>query len=601
MSINTPVSEAINAYLARKAPGFALLLDAPWGAGKTHFIKSVTKCDTNHRVHYVTLNGVDAPTGFRRALMASMPASKLAMSTGTLGKALSDLAGIGDLGSFAQNAIEDHAIANLPDAIIFDDLERCTMEAPVLLGLLNEFVEHQDKNIILIANIAEYPDKDLFLSRQEKVVGRTVRLTPEAGAVLGVFIGALPDGAGKDWMTENKDVVLQVFHDSESHNLRILRQVVHDCAAVLDQIDDVLMAAKHAVKRFVVTYLALAIALIGNEISAEEVKNRDDYSTFRSAEDDEPAKMWNVSERHRHAELFAGNSANILPIGLGETLIVHGFMEREQLNRTLRETGQFEREEHDPLWRRAGRWWSLSHADLTELMSEIEAYIFETDEVDVTHFIIVANAKIELVGTGKLKDTPATALKAILDRIEHLHRHGLITSDGPKERRPWGTVGGRISYKDYNSAVISGAFGTIITAIEAALDSSFEASLPSVATELCQLFKEDLSEFSLYFSSYEAYAATPILHHFDAQAFSKHLLDHIRAARNDVGAVTVTLSERHNATQNWETEKLWAAQVKVAIEAEAAKLDCVTQAMVQHFLQYLWRFDPPQKKAAAKP
>ncbi|MCK0120974.1 KAP family NTPase [Loktanella sp. F6476L] len=592
MSINTPVAEAINAYLARKAPGFALLMDAPWGAGKTHFIRSVTKCDTNHRVHYVTLNGVDAPTAFRRALLASMPASKLAKSTGTLGKALSDLAGIGDLGGFAQNAIEDHAIATLPNAIIFDDLERCTMEVPVLLGLLNEFVEHQDKNIILIANIDEYPDKDLFLSRQEKVVGRTVRLKAEAGSVLGVFVNALPDGAGKDWMTENKDVVLQVFHDSKSNNLRILRQVVHDCAAVLDQIDDDLMAAKHAVERFIVTYMALAIALIGHEISAEDIQERGDFTTFRSGKGDEPTKMWVVSERHRHSELFAGNSANILPVGLGEMLLVHGYATAVDLNFQLRLTGQFKAEDTNPLWQRAVLWRDCGHQELTDLIQDMRVYLLKTDEVVPAHYLHIADNFLQLTDAGATQFTADMALENITGRISEIADAGGFVA--PKSRGDYGWSSERgFSYGGYLSSPTP-AFATVMETVKAAQDKAFEASLPTHAAHLQQIFEEDHERFRLHFA-YNGQGAnfydTSVLHLMDADAFATAIFALIRNGRSEaLGETVEVVVKRYGPDTDWSEELLWAAAVEERLLALAEAEDGVAVALVGLFITRYWKF-----------
>ncbi|UWQ98491.1 KAP family NTPase [Rhodobacteraceae bacterium S2214] len=594
MSINTPVSEAINAYLARKAPGFALLLDAPWGAGKTHFIKSVTKCDTNDKIHYVTLNGVDTPTAFRRALLASMPEASLASAAGAFGKAVSGLAGVGDLGSFAQNAIEDRAIANLPDAIIFDDLERCTMEAPVLLGLLNEFVEHQDKNIILIANITtdEYAHKDVFLSRQEKVVGRTVRLKPEAGAVLGVFVDALPDGAGKDWMTENKDVVLQVFHDAGSQNLRILRQVVHDCAAVLDQIDDDLMAAKHAVKRFVVTYLALAIALIGNEISAEDVKNRDDFSTFRSGKGDEPTKMRQLDRKHRHAELFAGNSANILPVGLGEMLLVHGYATAVDLNIQLRLTGQFKAEDANPLWQRAVLWRDCGHQELTVLIQEMHACLSKSVAAIPGQYLHVADNYLRLSDLGATPLQSGAALKAITDRIAEIASRPGFGVPHSRGDYGWSSKGG-FSYGGYLSSPTP-AFATVMETMKAAQDKAFEASLPTHAAHLQNVFEEDHERFRLHFV-YNGQGAnfydTPILHLMDVNTIATALFALIRDGRSEaLGETVEVLVKRYGPDTDWPEELQWVADVKERLLALAEAEDRVAVALVGHFIARYWKF-----------
>lgn len=74
--------------------------------------------------------------------------------------------------------------------------------------------EHQTKNVVLCAFIErddendEGKKRDDFLSRKEKVVGRTVRIVADARNALPSFITAMPEGHGRQWFRSNKDLVL---------------------------------------------------------------------------------------------------------------------------------------------------------------------------------------------------------------------------------------------------------------------------------------------------------------------------------------------------------------------------------------------------------
>jgi len=67
---NTVAKGALKSYLKMTNPGYAILVDAPWGAGKTHFAKEVCFEDANaYDVRYVSLNGASDDLAFRRALL----------------------------------------------------------------------------------------------------------------------------------------------------------------------------------------------------------------------------------------------------------------------------------------------------------------------------------------------------------------------------------------------------------------------------------------------------------------------------------------------------------------------------------------------------
>jgi len=195
MDQNKAAIKALQEYAKIKNPGYAFMIEAPWGAGKTHLVKDEFKdALSSDKARYVTLNGVSDRTAFRRALLVDISEAKLADAVGKIGEAVGTIAKIGNVGSLVQDAIENRMIKNLPDLLIFDDVERCEMSPGELLGLINEFVEHKTKNVVLCAFIEREDEneggnkRDDFLSRKEKVVGRTVRIVADAADALPKFI-----------------------------------------------------------------------------------------------------------------------------------------------------------------------------------------------------------------------------------------------------------------------------------------------------------------------------------------------------------------------------------------------------------------------------
>lgn len=290
MDQNTAATNALREYAMIKKPRYAFMIEAPWGAGKTHLVKREFKDNLlNGKARYITLNGVSDRRSFRRALLADTSEANLMDAAGKFGDALGKIAKVGNIGSLVQDAVEDRMIDNLPELLIFDDVERCEMSPGELLGLINEFVEHQAKNIVLCAFIERDDAGDLgkkrddFLSRKEKVVGRTVKIVADAHDALSEFLSSMPDGDGQQWLTSNEALVLEVFSSATHSNLRVLRQCLHDLGRVIDVLDEDLRKSTEAMIRFVRTYLALSMAVATGEINSQQLRDRRDHRSVVQA------------------------------------------------------------------------------------------------------------------------------------------------------------------------------------------------------------------------------------------------------------------------------------------------------------------------------
>lgn len=230
-SINQAARDAIRSFLAIANPQYALLIDAPWGAGKTHLIRAVVP----QAARYVSLNGVASEDEFRRAVLKnSLEASVVQRGTG-LAKALGALTKRPGLADLLSDFAEERMLAELPRILVFDDLERCTLDPPVLFGLINEHVEHQKRNVVLAAHAdAEgHPAVDEFRKRKEKVIGRTITLAADFDAAFSAFVSALPAGAGKRYVQKNAGLIREVFETSNHQNLRLLRSTLIETTELL--------------------------------------------------------------------------------------------------------------------------------------------------------------------------------------------------------------------------------------------------------------------------------------------------------------------------------------------------------------------------------
>jgi DNA polymerase III delta prime subunit len=153
----------------KDSPHFAILIAGKWGCGKTHFIRNIQKdqCFTDRKSIYIALFGISSLEEFEKQLVFSSFSSTGRVALMNVGfftniflkfislKTGGIFGGSGDYNK-AQKMILDmtkkwsDSINNA--FIVIDDLERCSFEYRDLLGSLNQYIEHGDARIVLVAN-----------------------------------------------------------------------------------------------------------------------------------------------------------------------------------------------------------------------------------------------------------------------------------------------------------------------------------------------------------------------------------------------------------------------------------------------------------------
>ena len=176
-----------------REPRYALLIYAPWGVGKTQFIKTQTQYDSNQNFLYLSLYGIDSVESFNEALLGAImrhPSKKFEKRARQWGETIKNIISNSQDGGFSINLNSFSVIEglrnSLPGTIIYDDLERIAMPQAKMSGLLNQFIEHDKLRVILIANTDQINanEKDAFDTTREKSIGRTIQISPDVDVAL---------------------------------------------------------------------------------------------------------------------------------------------------------------------------------------------------------------------------------------------------------------------------------------------------------------------------------------------------------------------------------------------------------------------------------
>lgn len=159
----------IDKFIHNRTYHYALMINGKWGSGKTFFVKKTLiehiKATSSLDVNYISLYGISSTSEVSEMLCVQAIRDKTPESISEAfdkkgGQIVSRIAsillkiGMNKFGA-PENATDD-ILALLPDynnnVIIFDDLERCGCDINEVLGYINDFVEHTDASVIVVAN-----------------------------------------------------------------------------------------------------------------------------------------------------------------------------------------------------------------------------------------------------------------------------------------------------------------------------------------------------------------------------------------------------------------------------------------------------------------
>lgn len=199
------IKESILDYVFDKRKKQAILLDGEWGSGKTFFVEKyiIPELEKKEKakIFKISLYGISSVETIQEMIYAQwlgQCVGKITDKLGSIGQLVNK--GIDIFGTAAVRALEnklsaegvtDKIASTIMDddinkaeyiIIIFDDLERCSINILQLMGFLNNLSENNGFKLILVANEREIKHKDNSI---EEALKYLVVLKNQANAILG--------------------------------------------------------------------------------------------------------------------------------------------------------------------------------------------------------------------------------------------------------------------------------------------------------------------------------------------------------------------------------------------------------------------------------
>lgn len=241
---NEHVLESLHRYCTQPvSPGYAVMIEGAWGSGKTRLVNDLQERlqAQGIRFFYVTMYGVaslkDVVDQLYRQLHPYLthPATEATLSfvrTAVKASFKVDIQGR-ELGTVDPTLPQMKKEFHAKNAIlVFDDIERCSVPLEEVLGLVNQFVEHDGCRALVLANTENIEVKTRgapFASMKEKVIGRTFTVLADASSALYGFLEALGfEAESYKILNPRREKIISIFNIAGYGNLRQLRQSLLD-------------------------------------------------------------------------------------------------------------------------------------------------------------------------------------------------------------------------------------------------------------------------------------------------------------------------------------------------------------------------------------
>lgn len=225
----------INTYLAEKKPGYALQITGEWGVGKTYTIKKIL----NDNMYYISLFDMKSADEIYSSIFYLMQKNKERTKKFILNIKKIDLSlfglklPLGELFSSLSNAIVRSEVIN-DKAIVFDDIERCTLSSDIIFGVISNYIENHNCHVIILMNESKKEKINNYDELSEKTIGRKIKVLPNFSEAYDDFIRT---SANKDLLLTAKENILNIFKKSECNSLRVLKRVIFEIDAICRCID----------------------------------------------------------------------------------------------------------------------------------------------------------------------------------------------------------------------------------------------------------------------------------------------------------------------------------------------------------------------------
>jgi uncharacterized protein YbcI len=215
------ITEYIKDYLNMKNAHRAIMLTGDWGCGKSFYVKKLLENELKKlykqdkkkkkiKVISVSLFGLTTPEEIKGAVKTeylSAFGKKFLKVSGILETLGGIFKKIGNFSTILNYAKVKPIIGKKQVLLVFDDLERSTIDIQVLMGIINEYAENNEVKVLVVTNESEIKEKEKYGKQKEKFIFQTKKYEVELKKIL-------------------PDVIKEIYKDKDNEYVKFLNKYV---------------------------------------------------------------------------------------------------------------------------------------------------------------------------------------------------------------------------------------------------------------------------------------------------------------------------------------------------------------------------------------
>ena len=437
--------------------------------------------------------------------------------------------------------------------LVFDDLERCSINITNLLGYINQFIEHQNLKIIILADETKLFENKDYLSFKEKLIGKTFEVFPDFKNALKDFV---KDTSIESFLLENSDFIEDIYRKYNStnktdkyKNIRDLKRIVLDFQWIFDGQSEKVQNNPEALKDILQFLMLFSIEISRAKIKSSDItklvheyKSRSAKQSLKailgdfkdSAESTKNDKDTNAEEfqnrvKENYGLYFEFSLDKIFPSEIWwENFFDKGLIDSVELNRSIL-SKYFPEDENIPNWRRLYYFKKLSDQNFETLLKKVESECSEKKFVDIGEVKHVFGVLLTLSHEGLYDKTKEDIFLSAKAYIDDLNSNGKI----PPQLHSIGYDKFNIRFNDnFDNLIFAGfdlsEFQKIIAYVDNIQESVRIKNLPHDAKKLLGIMENNPREFykmvCLNNEVESEYCTVPIFKYVDVNSFINILL-----------------------------------------------------------------------------
>jgi signal recognition particle receptor subunit beta len=578
---------------------FAVMLSAPWGAGKTHFIRTYLDNRSNRISDeqkpcylYASLYGITSTSEINDQFFAQMYPRLDSKVTRVIGTAAAHWVDklVGAKGS--DTLVQELLLKLKGKVLVIDDLERCSMKIADVMGFINTFVEHEGLKVIILANEADIPadQRSVYDRQKEKLVGKTIQVQSNAEEVLEKLIERFKSKLVKETLEREKSALLNTFSASGKSNFRNLRAILAEYERLVEAIDSRLREAPEALKNLLLYMVATGNEFRSGLLTTEDLKNlpTSQFAATRilsSASKSSAEQMFDkLSNRYPGIKW---TDPIVSPKHLAE-LYSAGIINIEEINEGIGQHPEVVGPANIPAWRYMWNWVQLPKAEYLAARADLLSELVEHKIVHPGVILHVAGISLsvseygdQILGEGI---EPETYFKEYVSTL--LERNILASNKKAYGFDGMGAFG--LGYPSSNSP----EFRTIYLTVKQATEDVERRHLKEVAEGYVSRLASNPDSYSSLFEygvHDENYGGAAFLHHIDVDEFARLLI--VDSCSNDrlFACLIQRFENDHQRGGTLRDEYDWLDDLKRYLlrmaEAEVVPFKAVLRKRVEHYFE----------------